>query len=84
MSDEPEAPIATSPPSPALTPAVLKRKKWNLFVIVAMLSLVADQGTKIWARTSLPVAAIVGHGHKGECVIPEDIASHACQGTDWV
>ena len=31
------------------------RKKWVVFLIVAALSLVADQATKIWARDALPV-----------------------------
>ena len=31
--------------------------KWRLFWIVSIISLVADQATKIWARASLPSAA---------------------------
>jgi len=64
--------------------AALKRKKWILFAIIAALSLVADQGTKIWARASLPV---VGHGTgvqlaEGghQCVVPDDIVARVCQG----
>lgn len=49
------------------------RKKWIVFIVVALLSLVADQATKVWARHSLPV---VGHGsNNGVCVVPEDIAA---------
>lgn len=29
-------------------------RKWRLFAIVSILSLIADQATKIWARASLP------------------------------
>lgn len=49
------------------------RKKWMILIVVAALSLVADQATKIWARHTLPV---IGHGsNNGQCVIPEDIAA---------
>ncbi len=52
--------------------------KWNLFVLVAVLSLVADQGTKIWARSSLPVS---GHGsNHGACVVPDDLKDRLCGG----
>lgn len=46
-------------------------KKWKLFWIVSVLSLLADQATKIWARASLPT---MGHGTgpNGTCRIPED------------
>jgi signal peptidase II len=48
--------------------------KWGLFVIVAALSLFADQATKIWARAELPVIEV----HKPptatpSCDIPEDL-----------
>src|SRR5207253_1665313 len=33
-------------------------KKWKLFAIVTVLSLIADQVTKIWARHSLPVEPV--------------------------
>lgn len=49
------------------------RKKWMILIVVGALSVLADQGTKIWARHSLPV---MGHGsNHGECVIPDDIAA---------
>ncbi len=61
-----------------LPPFFSDRKKWIIFVVVALLSLAADQGTKIWARGSLPV---VGHGSaNGVCVVPDDIVSRACGG----
>ena len=48
------------------------QKKWLILIVVGLLSVVADQGTKIWARHSLPV---VGHGtNNGVCVVPEDMA----------
>lgn len=41
--------------APAESPATaLDRAKWKLFAIVSVLSLVADQITKIWARAELP------------------------------
>jgi signal peptidase II len=54
------------------------RKKWLIFLIVGTLSLVADQATKIWARDALPVVR-VDRGSTA-CIVPEDIASRACQG----
>jgi signal peptidase II len=48
------------------------RKKWIILIAVAVLSLAADQATKVWARHSLPV---IGHGsNNGVCVVPDDIA----------
>jgi len=41
--------------------------KWRVFVIVAVLSLVADQATKIWARSVLPTDSV--HGAGVACVI---------------
>jgi signal peptidase II len=46
---------------------VTNTAKWRLFTIVGVLSLIADQATKIWARASLPT---VGHGVDGACVPP--------------
>lgn len=53
--------------------------KWKIFWIISLVSLVADQVTKIWARASLPT---IGHGSgpNGTCVIPEDIITHHCGG----
>ncbi len=47
--------------------------KWKIFWVVSIISLVADQVTKIWARASLPV-------HPKGCAIPEDIIAHKCVG----
>jgi signal peptidase II len=49
------------------------RKKWTLFAIVSVASLVVDQITKIWARSSLPV-------HPDHCAIPADIIARTCFG----
>jgi signal peptidase II len=56
-----------------------ERKKWVLFTVVTILSLAADQVTKIWARAALPV---IGHGTGpgGNCVVPDDIIARVCGG----
>jgi signal peptidase II len=61
--------------SPA--PAPLDRKKWMVFAIVAVLSLIADQGTKIWARNALPVVPLHANA---TCVVPDDIVNRTCVG----
>jgi signal peptidase II len=48
------------------------RQKWVVFLVVAVLSLVADQATKVWARESLPVARI--RGGDAACIVPDDLA----------
>ncbi len=48
------------------------QKKWLILIVVGVLSIFADQATKVWARHSLPV---IGHGtDNGKCVVPEDMA----------
>jgi signal peptidase II len=47
--------------------------KWRIFAIAGVLSLVADQVTKIWARASLPVSP------KG-CAVPADFMTGHCHG----
>jgi lipoprotein signal peptidase len=42
----------------------LLRKKWQLFAVVSVLSLIFDQVTKIWARAELPT-------FPADCVIPD-------------
>ena len=64
---------STPTPEPATA-----RKKWIVFLIVAVLSLVADQATKIWARGSLPVVR-VDRG-AAACIVPDDIVARTCQG----
>ena len=48
-------------------------RRWKIFLIVAMITLVADHATKYWARNSLPT-------HPAGCAIPADIVSHKCVG----
>lgn len=70
MSDEPESKAKTEAEVEAAprTSGVPSSKKWLLFSIVSILSLVADQVTKIWARADLPV-------FPADCKIPEDMPS---------
>ncbi len=49
------------------------RTKWILFTVVTVLSLVADQATKIWARHDLPVSP-------ANCDVPYDLMTHKCMG----
>jgi len=58
--------------------ARLNRQKWVLFAIVAVLSLAADQATKIWARAALPVQNF--HDPSKTCVVPDDIVARRCNG----
>ena len=53
--------------------------KYRLFAIVMLLSLIADQVTKVWARASLPVGGH-GSGANGICIIPDDIIARRCGG----
>jgi signal peptidase II len=55
------------------------RKKWILFSVVGVLSLVADQVTKIWARGSLPTQG-QGSGAGGVCLVPGDFVTRHCGG----
>ncbi len=57
-------------------------RRWKLFLIIAFVSLIADQVTKYWAREALPVAPV---GRQVSCEIPEDLVAHKCYGKDdWV
>jgi signal peptidase II len=60
-------------------PTLADRKKWLVFLIVGMLSLIADQATKIWARDALPVHAL-RMSDTAPCVVPEDIVTRRCAG----
>jgi signal peptidase II len=51
----------------------LPRKAWLLFAVIALLSLGADQATKVWARHALPV-------HPANCEVPEAMAARQCFG----
>jgi signal peptidase II len=84
MSTEPETPEVTSdeaaPKSPedkALAKKLKHRPKYKLFWTVALISLVADQLTKIWARASLPTFPL-GADKSYVCQIPDDIATQRC------
>jgi signal peptidase II len=76
MTDSPESTVpeagVAAPPQGAFD-----RKKWTLFAIVGVLSLIADQATKIWARASLPTVPIKGGT---ACVVPDDIVNRTCAG----
>src|SRR5258705_13194198 len=74
MRDSPEPTTASAPEA---EPAPSINRKWQVFLIVAVLSLVADQATKIWARSSLPV--VRSHGDAA-CIVPEDIVNRTCVG----
>jgi len=67
MADEVADDLAPKTPKPVVSAAA----KWWIFSIVGVLSLVADQASKIWARASLPIVG-TGTGPNGTCVIPTD------------
>lgn len=48
-------------------------RRWKLFLVIGFLSLILDQGTKLWARMSLPV-------RPADCTIPDDIVVGRCRG----
>jgi signal peptidase II len=80
-----DADIADAPPPGADEAAhdpLEMRHRWRVFTILSLLSLIADQATKIWARASLPTTAWGGHptGDNGACAIPDDIMHGICQG----
>jgi signal peptidase II len=73
--DKTEAPAATAKvrrSEPERAPRKLTRA-WKLFIIVGLITLVADQATKLWARDALPV-------HPAGCVVPDDIVDRKCVG----
>lgn len=88
MSDDSEtndARESTPETKPEATPALAPvadaagvKAKWRIFAIVSVLSLVADQVTKIWARASLPLVGR-GTGEGGSCVIPDDMMTGMCR-----
>jgi signal peptidase II len=45
--------------------------KWVVFLIAAVLSLIADQATKVWARDSLPTVRL--RGGEATCIVPDDL-----------
>ena len=68
--------VAQSDADKALAKKLKHRPKWKLFWIVSIISLVADQATKIWARASLDVFKPGDVNY--QCVIPDDINTHTC------
>jgi signal peptidase II len=56
----------------------MQMAKWRLFAIVSMLSLIADQATKIWARQTLPVGPV---GCKGDLHVVDALMARRCVGT---
>jgi signal peptidase II len=48
-------------------------RRWKIFLLVAMFTLVADHATKYWARHSLAT-------HPADCAIPADVVAHKCVG----
>jgi signal peptidase II len=52
-------------------------RKWKLFAIVSLISLIADQATKIWARASLPV---MPDGCQGSMGVVDAMMAHKCVG----
>ncbi len=82
MADEPKTEVETKTAdaeAPAAGSSGTERAKWTIFAVVSLLSLIADQATKIWARASLPVEGH-GTGAGGVCVIPDDIMVRRCGG----
>jgi signal peptidase II len=71
------------PPLSAVDKAALKaarnRAKWKLFWIVSVISLVADQATKIWARASLDTYSN-NKDPNFVCEIPKHITDGTCGG----
>jgi signal peptidase II len=55
--------------------------RWKLFLIIGILTIVADQATKIWARSSLPTERAAHSMLDKPCEIPDDIVSHKCVGS---
>jgi signal peptidase II len=83
VADETETKKDAETPAALAAPAVsgTERAKWTIFAIVSVLSLIADQATKIWARGSLPVEGH-GTGPGGVCVVPDDIIARLCGGKE--
>jgi signal peptidase II len=72
-SEASEGPAAKAP-GEARAAQPERDRKWLVFTIVAMLSLIADQATKIWARAELPAAEIAAlQSATPSCDIPDDL-----------
>jgi signal peptidase II len=76
MSDPEPASALSSPDSGGAGSATgAGHQKWVVFLIVAVLSLIADQATKVWARESLPTVRI--RGGDAVCIVPDDLVRAA-------
>ena len=49
-------------------------RRWKLFLLIGLFTLIADQASKVWARHELPV-------HPSPCEIPDDVVARECVGT---
>jgi signal peptidase II len=67
-SDKSDKPAAAPKSGSRLTRA------WKVFILVGVLTLAADQASKLWARRALPV-------HPAGCEIPDAIVARQCIGT---
>lgn len=54
-------------------------RRWKLFLIIAFVSLIADQATKLWARETLPTTPAA---RQTSCEIPDDLVAHKCWGKE--
>src|SRR5882672_5570669 len=74
MSD-PDSELASVPTVPGSSESgaagAAGHGKWVVFLIAAVLSLVADQATKVWARESLPTVRL--RGGEATCIVPDDL-----------
>ena len=48
-------------------------RRWTIFLFIGVLTIAADQASKVWARHALPVTP-------AGCVVPDDIVAHRCSG----
>jgi len=71
--DDAKADVDDKPKKAKAIDPRLAAAKWKLFWIVSIVSLVADQLTKVWARASLPTSP-------DNCAIPDDILTGRCFG----
>ncbi len=53
-------------------------RRWKVFLLIVVLSVAADQATKVWARHSLSVTRY--QGPQAACAIPDDIVNQRCMG----
>ncbi len=83
MADKPDDTKPESETTATAAPSGSDRAKWTIFAVVSVLSLIADQVTKIWARGALKLEGH-GSGAGGICVVPDDIMTGHCRGVTKV